>query len=205
MFFKTIILFLILSSQYVKAQQDSEGEPQPEKTCELKINCNLPHCNCESTKSPANFTKFYRKDQIPQLVILTIDDDNLDIKSYQVFKRLLENSSIRATFFLSDTNNQTSYCLVRNLYENKNEIAISTVNYTCPRKSCTAQRDFQPWNYELWIEQILNMRERVHRYSGIAKPEIIGFRAPILEPASDMHYRIIAGNKFLYDSSNYRF
>ncbi len=134
-------------------------------------------------------------------MVLTIDDDRLDIKSYQVYKRLFDNSSIRATFFVSDSANQTSYCLVRSLYENNNEIAISTVNYTCPRKFCTAERNFQSWNYEVWTEQILNMRERIHRYSGIAKSEIIGFRAPILEPAADMHYRIIHGNKFLYDSS----
>jgi hypothetical protein len=45
------------------------------------------------------------------------------------------------------------------------------------------------------------MRERLVKYAGIPKSDIIGFRAPLLEPASDMHYRIISGNKFLYDSS----
>lgn len=191
---RLILLILLICGSLVRAQFD-------EVKCAMKDNCNLPHCNCDSTQSPVNLLKLYRRDQIPQLVVLTIDDDNLDIKSYQIYKRLLENTSIKATFFVSDSKNETSYCLVRNLYENFNEIAISTVNYTCPRKQCTADRHFQPWNYEVWIEQILNMRERVYKYAGISKTEILGFRAPILEPASDMHYRIIYGKKFLYDSS----
>jgi len=129
--------------------------------CIMKVNCSLPRCNCDSTKTPVNFLKYHRKDEIPQLVVLTIDDDRLDIKSYQAYKRLLDNSSIRVTFFVSDSHNETSYCLTRNLYENNNEIAISTVNYTCPRKFCSADRDFKGWNYLVWLDQILNMRYEI--------------------------------------------
>lgn len=103
--------------------------------------------------------------------------------------------------FISDSTNETSFCLTRNIYEKGHEIGVSTVNYTCPHKRCSPLRDFQPWDYEQWSDQILNMRLRLTRYAGIPQPDITGFRAPLLEPASDMHYRIIAANNFLYDSS----
>jgi hypothetical protein len=169
----------------------------------MGVNCELPFCNCESPDLPINYTTY----KLPQLVVLTIDDDKLDIKSYQVYKKLLENfrnpnkCPIKATFFMSDSENRTSYCLVRDLYEKKHEIAISTVNYTCPHKRCSSLVDFQPWHYSTWSEQILNMKLRLNKYAGIPKADINGFRAPQLEPSSDLHYRIIAGDKFLYDSS----
>jgi len=178
-----------------------------DEMCKMEENCRLPQCNCDSPDVPFDIYKHYKLFEMPQLVVLTIDDDNLDIKSYQIFKKLFENyknpnnCSIRATFFVSDTKNQTSFCLVRDLYEKKHEIAISTVNYTCPNKRCTTNRNFKPWDYLTWSEQIINMKTRLSRYAGIPKTEINGFRAPILEPASDMHFKIISANQFLYDSS----
>ncbi len=181
---------------------------QAEESCVSNKNCVLPICNCASTRPPIDLSHTYRKDEIPQLVVLTIDDDKLDIESYKVYKKLFQNLKnpnnqlLKATFFLSDSYSETSFCLVRNLYEQMHEIAISTVNYTCPHKLCNvAGPTFKPWKYETWIEQILNMRERLYTYAGIPKTEVTGFRAPLLEPASDMHYRILIGNKFLYDSS----
>jgi len=199
----TLLVLTAISSSQIHCQAQ-EGEQK----CLLNKNCFLPKCNCASTRPPVDLTHTYRKDEIPQLVVLTIDDDKLDIDSYRVYKKLFENlrnpnnQSIKATFFLSDSYNATSFCLVRNLYEKMHEIAISTVNYTCPHKLCNvAGPSFRPWKYETWIEQILNMRERLYTYAGIPKSEITGFRAPLLEPASDMHYRILMGNKFQYDSS----
>lgn len=174
-----------------------------EEICQMGRNCQLPFCNCASSKNPVNYTLF----KMPQLVVLTIDDDKLDIKSYQVYKKLFESFKnpnkcpIRATFFLSDSENKTSFCLVRDLYDKKFEIAVSTLNYTCPHKRCSAIPDFQPWHYTTWSDQIKNMKLRLSRYAGIPKPDIVGFRAPLLEPSSDLHFRIIAGDNFLYDSS----
>lgn len=125
----------------------------------------------------------------------------------QVYKKLFErirNSNgcaMRATIFLSDTYNRTSYCLVRDLFEKGFEIAVSTVNYTCPHRRCSPLPDFQPWHYTKWSEQIFDMKARLVRYAGLARADIVGFRAPLLEPSSDLHYRIIAGDNFLYDSS----
>lgn len=198
---KTIILIVLIN--YVLCQ----NEEKPTEKCVIKQNCFLPKCMCETTKAPVDLSH-YRRDEIPQLVILTIDDDQLDVQSYKVYKKLFENmknpnnKSIKATLFLSDSYNKTSFCLVRNLYEQMHEIAISTVNYTCPHKLCNvAGPSFVPWKYDTWIDEILNMRERLNMYAGIPKSDIFGFRAPLLEPTADMHYKIIAGNKFLYDSS----
>lgn len=198
------VLGIILSINLQNLNANIITEP----SCQMNKNCFLPKCNCESTHPPVNLALHYNKDEIPQLVILTIDDDKLNTDSYKVYKKLFENirnpnnQPIKATIFLSDSENRTSFCLVRNLYEQMHEIAISTVNYTCPHRFCNVNGpSFRPWKYETWIEQILNMRERLNMYAGIPKSDINGFRAPLLEPASDMHYRIILGNKFLYDSS----
>lgn len=203
---KFLFLFLILKN--LNAEETNEfNVDHGDIRCEMEKNCNLPFCNCDSPDLSLSVLKKYPTFRLPQLVVLTIDDDNLDIKSYQVYKKLLEDFKnpngcpIKATFFLSDTNNHTSFCLVRNLYDQRNEIAISTVNYTCPNKRCSPLKNFMPWDYEVWSDQILNMRLRLNKYSGIPKAEITGFRAPILEPAADMHFRIISSNKFLYDSS----
>ena len=205
-----LIFFLFLFLRISNTKQDDSFDFQNEllhRKCEMEKNCQLPACNCDSSDMPVDVFHNYKVFEMPQLVVLTIDDENLDLKSYQIYKKLLENfrnpdkSPIRATFFISDTENKTSFCLVRNLYDKKHEIAISTVNYTCPNKRCSPDKNFQAWDYLTWSEQILQMRQRLHRYAGIAKSEIVGFRAPILEPASDMHFKIISSNKFVYDSS----
>ena len=178
------------------------------KVCKPKVNCELPMCHCESTANPV-FRRNYRKDEVPQLVVLTIDDDNLDLKSYQIYKRIFETVNkdskkrcgVKATFFLSDSKNKTSYCLARNLYDQGHEIAVSTVNYICPHKRCPPVNKFKPWKYADWKQEILGMRERVVNYAGISKSEIVGFRAPMLEPTGDVHLNLITGAKFLYDSS----
>lgn len=172
--------------------------------CLMGSNCALPHCNCDSADSPVSDSNLYR---MPQLVILTIDDEKLDIKSYKVYKKLFEwrrnpnGCAIRATMFLSDTYNETSYCLVRDMYNKGFEIAVSTLNYTCPHRRCSPLPGFQPWHYTLWQEQIFDMKSRLVRYAGVPRADIVGFRAPLLEPSSDLHFRIIDGDNFLYDSS----
>ena len=177
------------------------------EVCEKDVNCRLPYCNCENQKVPINYSGNFSLFKLPQLVVLTIDDDQLDIKSYQIYRKLLSNfknpnnCSVKATFFVSDTNNQTSFCLIRNLYEKNHEIAVSSLNYTCPNKRCSTNKHFQPWDYQTWTQQIIQMKLRLVRYAAIPRSHICGFRAPILEPAADMHYKIISANKFLYDSS----
>jgi hypothetical protein len=45
------------------------------------------------------------------------------------------------------------------------------------------------------------MRKRLRMFSLIPESNVVSFRSPITEPASDMQYRIIYARKFLYDSS----
>ena len=205
--FIVILSVLSLLVCAIRAEYKYDENEILHRKCTMEKNCNLPNCNCDSADIPVDISKYYKTIDLPQLVVLTIDDDKLDIKSYQVYKKLLEsfknpdNSSIKATFFVSDSVNKTSFCLLRNLYEKNHEIAISTRNYTCPNKRCSTEKDFQPWDYQQWTTEILNMRHMLNRYAGIPMSDIVGFRAPILEPAADMHYKIIASHNFLYDSS----
>lgn len=174
-----------------------------EEECKMNENCRLPFCLCDHNYLPVNATLH----KMPQMVVLTIDDQQLDIKSYQVYKRLFERLQnpdgcrIRGTFFVSDANERASYCLIRDLYDKGHEMAVSSFNYTCPHKKCSPLKDFQAWHYTTWSDQIFQMRNRLNKYAGIPKADIIGFRAPLLEPSSDLHFRIIAGGKFLYDTS----
>jgi hypothetical protein len=153
--------------------------------CLLNINCKLPNCNCDSDSIPINITNKFRIDELPQLVVITIDDHELDHKSYQVYKRLFENlrnpngCPIKATFFVSDTNNKTSYCLTRNLYENGHEIALSTVSYECPHSHCSSIPSFEPWDFKIWTKQILTMRKKMENFAAIPRSNLIGFRAPM--------------------------
>jgi hypothetical protein len=196
----TICLWLLLvgfsSAFYIKKEQ-----------CKQHANCLLPNCNCASDSFPYNISGKVRIDQIPQLVILTFDDDKLDIQSYRLYKKLLETyrnpngCPMKATFFVSDTKNETSYCLVRNLYENGQEISLSTLNYECPHSMCNNEPDFEPWDFANWTSQILTMKRRLERYSAVPRSNLNGFRAPMMEPSSNLHYRIISSNKFVYDSS----
>jgi hypothetical protein len=175
--------------------------------CLQNTNCKLPTCNCDSDKIPINITNKYRLDQLPQLIVLTIDDHELDYKSYQVYKRLFENfrnpngCPIKATFFISDTNNKTSYCLIRNLFENGHEIALSTLSYECPHSFCNSIPTFEPWDFRYWTKQILTMRKNLETFSAIPRSHLTGFRAPLMEPSANVHYRIISSHDFVYDSS----
>lgn len=206
-FLKNILIFQSFLIILANAEYKYDEQEILHRKCSMEKNCNLPYCNCDSAEIPVDISKHYKLLELPQLVVLTIDDDKLDIKSYQVYKKLLEsfrnpdNSSIKATFFVSDSVNKTSFCLLRNLYDKNHEIAISTRNYTCPNKRCSTEKDFQPWDYREWMTEILNMRHLLNRYAGIPISDIVGFRAPILEPAADMHYKIISSHNFLYDSS----
>ena len=103
------------------------------------------------------------------------------------------NCPIKATFFISDSNNKTSYCLIRNLYENGHEIALSTLKYTVPQ--------LEQWDFKNWTQQILDMRKNLEKFAAIPRPDLIGFRAPFLQPSANVHYRVIASHNFLYDSS----
>lgn len=175
--------------------------------CINNINCKLPHCHCDSDEIPLNLTNKFRLDRLPQLVILTIDDYKLDYKSFQTYKKLFESFNnpngcpIKATFFLSDPHNKTSYCLIRNLYENGHEIALSTLNYECPHSLCNPNSTFEPWDFKQWTKEILSMRKRLELFSAIPRSQLNGFRAPMMEPSSNVHYRVISSHNFLYDSS----
>jgi hypothetical protein len=82
-------------------------KPANENECMQGINCKLPTCNCDSDSIPINITGKYRIDQLPQLVVIAIDDEELDYKSYILYKSLVEDFrnpnglQPRLTLFLS--------------------------------------------------------------------------------------------------------
>ncbi len=86
------IAFILMFSTSITANTQSDHvesykfSKKPE-TCMLNENCFLPKCNCQSTRATADLTH-HRRNEIPQLVILSIDDDQLDKQSYRVYKKL---------------------------------------------------------------------------------------------------------------------
>jgi hypothetical protein len=195
--FLILIFFSLLVECFYK-------KPVNENECLPDVNCKLPVCSCDDDALPINITGKYRIDQLPQLVVITIDDEELDYKSYVLYKNLIEDLrnpngfQPKLTFFLSDSFNRTSYCLVRNLYENGHEIAISTLHNECPNTLCNIE---DPWDYAKWTHEILEMRARLERYASIPRTSISGFRAPTMQTSANLHFKIISGQRFLYDSS----
>lgn len=91
-------LLIIINLNFISTQNDDL------ESCQTGKNCILPFCNCDSAELPLKLPKHVRYFELPQLVILTIDDQGLDVKSYQVYRKLLESHlnpngcPVKATF-----------------------------------------------------------------------------------------------------------
>ncbi|CAF0943745.1 unnamed protein product [Adineta steineri] len=92
-----------------------------------KLNCQLPSCQCPTSNS--NPTSLNVTD-IPQLVLFTFVG-NLNQYTFDSVRSILNPAHrnpnkcpISSTFFVND--NFTDYCLVQRLFNNHNEIAMTT-------------------------------------------------------------------------------
>jgi hypothetical protein len=130
-------MILILMLFLISTLSSIEGEK-----CKMMVNCRLPSCLCSSTTFSDNFNI----SDIPMMIALTFSgalssDHSKYIKQIlNPEKRNPNGCATQATFFISDKNediySETDYCLVRQLFDNNNEIGVSLKTYSCPYTDC---------------------------------------------------------------------
>jgi hypothetical protein len=102
-----------------------------DKTCNPS-NCRLPLCKCPNSERPLHI----ELDDTPMMVALSFN--GIIAPEYgKYIKKILHPTfknpngcPVQGTFFVSNTGNGTTdYCLVENLFNNNNEIAVSSPKY----------------------------------------------------------------------------
>lgn len=130
--------------------------------------------------------------EIPQFVFITFDDAVTPQQFENVSKisghANPDGSGIGFTFFISL--DYTDYWLVHRLHAAGHEIAVHTITHS----TSTAT------DHTTWIREIEGAREALHRYAGVPRDEIRGFRAPYLSYNPAM-FQALADLNFLYDCS----
>ena len=132
----TLLLLFLVNSSIISlslstAQTNEKTQSKPEE-CSAK-NCILPLCKCSDTKTPGNMDL---KD-VPMMVGITF---NGVVASHhmkyikQILNPIFKNPNgcpPQATFFVSDKSETatTDYCVVQNLFDNNNEIAVGAEKY----------------------------------------------------------------------------
>jgi len=170
----------------------SKGSADPAEPCSPD-KCKLPHCFCSGTKIPGNLSV----SSIPQIVMITFDAAVDYIFVYQdllygQFKNP-NDCNISATFFVS--HNNTNYCTVQALYNQRHEIAVNSISRRLPIswwKNATEK--------EL-TEEIAGMREILRKWGFVSPEDVKGYRAPYLQIGGNTEFKTLKDAKFMYESS----
>lgn len=131
---------------------------------------------------------------IPQIVLLTFDDSVTTAALARV-KRVLSGRAnpngqpIKATFFVS-LDSTYDPASIRQLYDAGCEIAVHTMSHETGESTGLTR----------WRQEIAGCRFTLSRLCAIPESEIVGFRAPFLQP-NDAAFRVLAERGFRYDSS----
>ncbi len=130
----------------------------------------------------------------PQIVLLTFDDSVTTASLARVMRvlnsRLNPNGQpIKATFFVS-LDSTYDPASIRQLYDAGCEIAVHTMSHSTGEAASLTR----------WRQEIAGCRHTLARLCDIPEGEIVGFRAPFLQP-NDAAFRVLAERGFLYDSS----
>lgn len=112
------------------AQEMIKSE-KPAEECSF-LNCRLPLCKCSNTERPGQITF----DDTPMMISLSFNGV-LTSHHAKYIKKILNpifknpnGCPIQSSFFISNTGNGTTdYCLVQNLFNNNNEISVSSFKY----------------------------------------------------------------------------
>lgn len=127
-----IIILIALVNLCSSTAQESASITTNTDACNPKT-CTLPLCKCSDIKIPADFNF----DDTPMMIAITF---NGVISSHYMkhIKKILNpiyknpnNCPVQATFFVSDKtgNTTTDYCVIQNLFNNNNEIAVGSIDY----------------------------------------------------------------------------
>lgn len=158
--------------------------------------CVLPDCFCsaDGTLIPGNV----QPADTPQMILLSFDGA-VNSLNYDHYMGLLRNRTnpngcpIKATFFVSHEYN--SNFLVQKLYAEGHEIAINSISHRYPEEWWAKA------NYENLTEEMVGMREILHRFSNISRDSLLGARVPFLHAGGNAYISMIYDYGFVYDSS----
>ena len=96
---------------------------------------------------------------------------------------------IRGTFFV--THNYNNYQMVEYFYSKGHEIAVSSVTGKTLRFA----------NETVWRNEVIIMRDLLKRFANIPTEDILGARAPQLNPGEDEQFKVLIDEGFIWDSS----
>ncbi|XP_077547171.1 chitin deacetylase 1-like isoform X3 [Haemaphysalis longicornis] len=160
--------------------------------CRLEDNC-----LCMSSQPPGNLSV----QEMPQFVMLTFDDavneENMDFYRHLLApgkrKNRANGCNMVATFFVSA--GFTDYSFVHELHSVGNEIALHSITH---RYNYTYWKTLDAAG---WEAELLGGRDILRDYALIPEEDMVGARAPFLEPGKGDSYVVIQEHGLLYDSS----
>ncbi|XP_066912861.1 chitin deacetylase 7-like [Clytia hemisphaerica] len=157
-----------------------------------KTTCKLPNCACANERQPP---KGLSAKQVPQMILISYEDGVNSI-NHELYKELFDGKKnpngcpIKATFFVTDTNND--YKLTKDLYNRGHEIGVNTLTHTAPESY------WKGLAYDTLVREVVNMRSKLQE-NGINN--VKGFRNPFLQTSGDTLYAVLKDYGFEYDSS----
>uniref|UniRef100_T1JDN2 NodB homology domain-containing protein n=1 Tax=Strigamia maritima TaxID=126957 RepID=T1JDN2_STRMM len=154
--------------------------------------CRLPNCFCGSnTLIPGDLSA----NEVPQLVLLTFDDDVNEV-NWNVYKKILytgrqnpNGCPVQATFYVS--HEWTDYSKVNTLYLDGHEIASHSISHP----------DGASYTKQQWKDEIQGQREILSFMGGVPIQQIQGMRAPFLAVGGNKMFGMLYESNFTYDSS----
>ncbi|CAF0728061.1 unnamed protein product [Brachionus calyciflorus] len=199
----SIIFILQLPCFDFTAQEMVKRERQIED-CNF-LNCRLPLCKCSNPERPGNI----QYDDTPMMVSLSFNGVLTTAHSpyiKKILNPLFKNPNgcpIQSTFFISDSGNGTTdYCFVQTLFNNNNEISVSSPKYSCPYTDCDSLGQyFRKWRDDSAEENIFQQKKNIASKAKINKSFLRGFRVPFLDQRGNVHYKALKKYAFNYDSS----
>lgn len=181
-----LIIFKIIDTIFCTSNTDEV------KVCNSN-NCKLPRCKCSSREIPGSIDLA----KTPMMVALSFNgviNKNImsSIEKIIDFKNP-DTCPIKATFFVNDRVQRlsTKYCLVQNLFDVNNEIAISV----------TLNNDSK---YTSLVDAVKRQKSLLLRNTKISKFLLKGFRMPSFLQGikRELKYiKLLEKNQFVYDSS----
>jgi len=202
--FKFCLKILIISCIFINLIESTAQRDENLKSCD-EDTCQLPLCKCSDTKRPAGI----EFNDTPMMIGLSFNGV-ITTSLGDLFKNILNpvfknpnGCPIQSTFFVSDTGNGTTdYCVVQNLFNNNNEIAVTATKYSCPYTDCESLgRYFSQWKEDSADANIYDQKKNIATKARINRSFLRGFRLPYLDQRGSSHFKALKKYAFNYDSS----
>ena len=132
----------------------------------------------------------------PQVIVMTFDGA-VNLNNFQKYDQILkitkgnktDECPVRGTFFI--THNYNDYQMAEYFYSKGHEIAVSSVT----------GKTLQFANKTVWRDEIMKTKDFLNKYGNIPKEDILGARAPQLNPGNEEQFDVMIEEGFIWDSS----